>query len=124
MNTKVAAYLILILSLIAIFRTIKLFRRDILTQRLLLLWISIWISIGFFALFPSFLDLLREYVNMGDRPFFLSTGAIIVLFIFIFYISSAVSSAKKQIVKLTREIAVLNYKTKALLKNAEHNDQE
>ena len=61
---------------------------------------------------------------MGDRPFFITTGAIIVLFIFIFYISSTVSSAKKQIVKLTREIAVLNYKTKALLENAEHNDQE
>jgi len=122
MNTKVAAYLILILSLFAILRTIKLFRRDVLTIRLLLLWISIWISIGFFALFPSLLDFLRQYINMGDRPFFITTGAIIVLFVFIFYISSTVSSAKKQIVKLTREIAVLNYKTKALLENAEHND--
>jgi len=122
MNTKVAAYLILILSLFAILRTIKLFRRDVLTIRLLLLWISIWISIGFFALFPSLLDFLRQYINMGDRPFFITTGAIIVLFVFIFYISSTVSSAKKQIVKLTREIAVLNYKTKVLLENAEHND--
>jgi hypothetical protein len=124
MSAKLAAYIIVIVCLVAIFRTITLFRRDVLTVRLLLLWISIWISIGFFALFPSLLDFIRRYVNMGDRPFFITTGAIMVLFVFMFYMSSAISSGKREIVKLSREIALLHYKIEALIENSKGNDSK
>jgi hypothetical protein len=124
MNTKLAAYIIFCLCLLAIYQTIKLFRKDVLTVRLLLLWVTIWISIAVLSLFPSLLDFFRQHVNMGDRPFFVTTGAIMVLFVMIFYLSSALASTRKNIVKLTREVAVLQYKTKKLVQKTRSSDQD
>lgn len=115
MSTKLAAYIITLLAIFAILQTIKLFRKDLLSTRLLFLWLLIWLFIGFFALFPSFLDSLRDFVNMGNRLFFITTGAILILFIFSFYTSSSISSTDKKIIKLTREIAILNYKIDKLI---------
>ena len=115
MSTKIAAYIITLLAIFAILQTIKLFRKDLLSTRLLFLWLLIWLFIGFFALFPSLLDSLRNFVNMGDRLFFITTGAILILFIFSFYTSSSLSSTDKKIIKLTREIAILNYKIDKLI---------
>jgi hypothetical protein len=124
MSTKLAAYIITLLAIFAILQTIKLFRKDLLSTRLLFLWLLIWLFIGFFALFPSLLDSLRNFVNMGDRLFFITTGAILILFIFSFYTSSSISSTDKKIIKLTREIAILNYKIDKLIDDRNKKENE
>jgi hypothetical protein len=88
------------------------------------MWSFIWLAIGVFALFPALLDKLMRLVNMGDRSFFLTTGAILILFMIIFYISSSMSRMNRKISKLIREIAILNYKLDEQDKQQEHRSKE
>ena len=115
MSTKLASFLISIFAVFAIVITIRTFRKNRLSTRLFLMWLFIWSAIGFFALFPSLLDALMQVVNIGYRPFFLSTGAILILYVIIFYISSNVSSTNRKISKLVQEIAILNHKLENLI---------
>jgi len=110
MNPKLGAFIIAIFAILAIVRTVQIFRRNKLSTRLLLMWLSIWFAIGFFALFPSVLDKLRKFFNMGYRPFFITTAAILLLYVIIFYVTSGMSRINRKISKLTQEIAILNYK--------------
>ena len=73
------------------------------------MWLFIWFVIGFFALFPFLLDRLMRFANMGNRLFFLTTGAILLLYIIIFYITSNMAKMNKKISDLVQEIAILNY---------------
>ena len=109
MNLKVGAYVIAIIAAFGFVNTLRMFKRDRLTARLLLMWLAVWFSIGFFALFPSLLDRLMRLAQMGDRPFFLTTGAIVLLYILMFYISSAVSRMNAKIGKLAQQIAIMKH---------------
>lgn len=109
-NTKIAALLIVAFSLGSILKAIRTFRQDKLSTRLLVMWIVIWAGISFFAVFPGFLDWIMQMVNMGNRTFFLSTGAILILFVIVFYLSSHISRLNHKISGLVQEIAILNYR--------------
>lgn len=110
MNTKIAAFIIAILSIFAIYLTIKTFKRDKLSTQLFLMWLFLWSAIGLFALFPSLLDSLMKFVKMGNRLFFLTTAAILILYVIIFYVSSTLSRMKIALSKLVQEISILNSK--------------
>ena len=109
MNTKLAAFLIAILALLAVLNTIRSFKRNRLSARLLFMWLFIWVCIGFFSLFPSPLKVLMSWVGMGNKLFFLTTGAIILLYVVIFYVSSSLSNMRLSIARLTQELALLRY---------------
>ncbi len=109
-NTKAAALLIVAFALFAILKAIRTFRQDKLSTRLLVMWITIWTGISFFAVFPGLLDRAMQMVNMGNRTFFLSTGAILILFVIVFYLSSHISRLNHKISVLVQEIAILNYR--------------
>lgn len=110
MNTKLAALIICFFSIFIIIRAIQIFRRGRIASRIFLLWVLIWASIGFFALFPSLLDNIMKFVNMGNRLFFLTTIAIIILFMVLFYVTSVLSRLTRRVSKSIQEIALLNYK--------------
>ena len=109
MNLKLGAIIIAISALLAIFLTIRIFRKNRLSTRFFLIWLFIWFSIGFFALFPSVLDKLMKLANMGNRLFFLTSGAILILYIMIFYLTSTLSRMNRKISRLTIEIALINF---------------
>ena len=109
MNTKLGAFIIAIFTVIAILNTIRIFRDDKIPTRLFIMWLVIWFSIGFFALFPSMLDGFMEAVNMGDRLFFFTVMGILLLFILIFHISSSLAQIRRQLFQLAQEIAILKY---------------
>jgi putative solute:sodium symporter small subunit len=109
MNVKLAAFIILFLSIMGMASTVRIYRKDKLSTRLFAMWMVIWFAIGFFSLFPSALDRLRLLVNMGDRLFFLTTGAILLLYIIIFYVTSNLSKMSRKLNKLAQEIAILNH---------------
>ena len=48
-------------------------------------------------------------VRMGNRLFFLTTGAIMILYVMMFYVSSNATSNARRICKLTQAVAILNY---------------
>lgn len=114
MNTKLAAFIIVIFSIFAIIMTVRIFRKDRLSTRLFLMWLFIWFAIGFFALFPFVLDKAMKAVNIGSRAFFITTGAILILYIVIFHISSNMSRMDRKISKLAQELAILNRKLQNL----------
>ena len=114
MNTKLGAYVIAILATLAVMKTVRIYRENRLSTRLFLMWLIIWFIIGFASLFPSTLDTLMRLANMGNRIFFLTTGAILILYMIIFYITSNISRTNRKISKLVQEIAILEYKLKYL----------
>jgi len=119
--------LILLLALGAIIQTIKNFRENKLTTRLLFMWLMIWTAIGFFACFPHFLDYLMKYLNFGNRLFFLTMGAILILYIIIFYLSANIAKLNQKVNKLIQEIAILKFRHEEQLKTGisnEYRDEE
>lgn len=127
MNMKLGAILILLLALGAIIQTIKNFRENKLTTRLLFMWLMIWTAIGFFACFPHFLDYLMKYLNFGNRLFFLTMGAILILYIIIFYLSANIAKLNQKVNKLIQEIAILKFRHEEQLKTGisnEYRDEE
>ena len=116
MNIKLGAFLVFGFAIAAIIQTIGNFKKDKLTTRLLFLWLSIWSSIGFFALFPQFLDYIMKYLNFGNRLFFLTTAAVLILFVIIFYLSSNMAKLNHKVSKLVQEIAILKFKQEEQLK--------
>lgn len=107
---RLVGVLIALFAVLAIIKTVDLFRKDKLTTRLLLVWVILWSSIGFFALFPILLDQLMRLVNMGDRLFFLTTTSILILYILIFHITASLSQTNRKITKLAQEITIINHK--------------
>jgi len=110
MNTKIGAFLIVFISILAIINTIWMFKKDKFSTRLFLMWLFVWSAIGIFAFFPSFFDYLMKLANMGNRTFFITTGAILILYIIIFYVTTHISKMNRKIAKLVQEIAILNYR--------------
>jgi hypothetical protein len=110
MNTRVGAIAIFFFSILAILLTIKLFKKDRLSTRLLFFWFAIWFSIGFFALFPQLLDYLKNYLNIGNRVFFLTWSGILILFIVIFFLTSHMTRMSRKMAHMAQEIALLNFK--------------
>jgi hypothetical protein len=110
MNTKLGAILVCVLAVAGIIQTIKMFRNHKFTTRLLFVWLFLWAAIGCFALFPHWLDYLMKTLNFGSRPFFLFTGAILILYIIIFHLSATISKLNHKILKLTQELAMLRFK--------------
>lgn len=123
MNLKIAAFIIALSAVFAIITTIRFFKRNRLSTRLLLMWVSIWFAIGLFALFPFLLDKLMILSNIRSRPFFITTGAILLLYMIIFHFSSNMSKINRKISTLVQEIAILNHKLEQASKEDKENNK-
>jgi hypothetical protein len=97
-------------SLICIVATIWNLKRENLGIRSALVWALLWAAIGYFSLFPGSLDAAMRLAQMGNRMFFISMLAILVLFAFVFGLSSRLDKLDQKLTKLTREIGILAYK--------------
>jgi hypothetical protein len=78
-----------------------------------------WGGIGFFSIFPEFLDTIVTLVRMKNRIFFLLIVAVCVLFAIIFNLASRLDSLQRNLTKLSREIAITNNKLENIRKKKE-----
>lgn len=106
MSMKVASYVIFLLALAAIYIAVRRFRYGNLPTRLFLMWVILWLAMGFFAVFPAALDWLGGLVMMQNRMFFLFTTAIILLFVVVFYLSARLADVNRRLVRLSQHIAI------------------
>ncbi len=114
MTTKLALHLITILSIIAIYFTFNLYRKNQLSTRMLFLWMVLWVSMGIFSVFPGWLDYIRAIIEMKNRLAFLFVFSIVMLFVMSFYFSSKLDMAQNKIMKLTQELSLLRYELEQL----------
>ena len=56
---------------------------------------------------PFLLDQVMELATMKKRPFFLTTGAILILFVTIFTATAQISQLKRRVPRLTQELSAL-----------------
>jgi hypothetical protein len=116
-NPKIGAWVIFGLMVIANYITVKRFKNDKLTVRLLLLWLAIWSSVGFFAIFPQLLDYLKNLFNIGNRIYFLIYIAMIILLLMIFNMASTITRLTRKLMQMAQEIAILNLKLEEMKNN-------
>ncbi|MGD2249941.1 MAG: DUF2304 domain-containing protein [Candidatus Methanofastidiosia archaeon] len=97
----------LIASVIGLFFTI-LYRKK-LNLRLLIVWVSLWVLIGFFSAFPQTIDILKNIFSVGYRAYFVFTLAIFTLLLLNFYAFAQISELKKEMTKFAQEFALFRY---------------
>ena len=73
-----------------------------------MVWVGLWLCIGFFALFPDLLDKLMVIAQMENRMFFLLVVAVFILFALLFNVVSRIDRMQRNISKIVREIAIIN----------------
>jgi hypothetical protein len=104
---SITFFLISALSIWQIFLRIK---KNQIGVRSALIWIGLWAGIGFFSLFPELLDTAVRLVQMKTRILFMLLVSVFVLFALVFNYASRMDNMQRNITKLTREIATLNFK--------------
>jgi len=120
---KITAITILfsIVSCIAIYRTIKNLKNEKVGYRSGLLWIAIWGGILIFGIFPDYLNIAMKLVKMNNRMIFILIIAVFILYAIVFNQASHIDNMNRNIRKLVREIAILNYQL--LEKNKDESDK-
>lgn len=110
MKITIAGLLIASLSLVLLCITIRGIQKDRLGIRSGLIWIILWSLIGFFSVFPEFLDTAVYIVQMKKRLIFIMFIAILILLALLFNQTNKIDYLQRNMIKLAREIAVIGYK--------------
>ena len=96
-------------STISVWYTILRIRRDTIGIRSALIWISMWLGIGFFSMFPHLLNPLMRLTQMQNRMFFILIAAVFMLFALVFNLSSKLEKMQRTSSRLIQEMALLRY---------------
>lgn len=75
-----------------------------------LIWILLWLGIGFFSLFPGLLNWFTQLAQMEVRIFFILVIAVFILFALVFSLHTKIDRMQRNLEKLAQEIALINYK--------------
>jgi len=100
--------LLFVVAVISIIRIVLKFKQEKIKISSAILWISIWFSIGFFAVFPNLLNIAMGFAQMENRMFFIFIIAILFLFILIFNLSNRLDRVQKDTAKIVQELAIRN----------------
>jgi hypothetical protein len=109
---KIASAIIIIFFLLLLKATYNLFKQGRLPTRSFVFWSLVWVSSIVFLVFPELLDMIMYAVEMRVRVHFLFLALTMILFAFLLSTSASISEMRQHITKLTREIAILEYKIK------------
>jgi len=120
MKITVIGFLFAVVACIAIYRTIFNLKNEIIGYRSGMIWLGIWGGIAFFGIFPGTLNIVMELVRMNSRIFFVLILAVFILYALAFNQASHIDNLNRKLRKLTREIAILNYR----LDNEHQGDSE
>jgi len=99
-----------IIACFSMWRTIVKIKKETIGMRSGILWIVMWAGVGFFSLFPELLDIAVRLAQMKIRIVFILLVTVFILFALVFDYASRMDSMQRNIVKLAREIAIINYK--------------
>lgn len=103
---EIYQWLVPLISIFFIIRTVLQYRRRRRTFRGLVIWISFWLSLAVFALVPNEAsERLARMLGIKDNVnaiIFIGLG---MLFFLIFSLSSTVDRLERQLTELVREIA-------------------
>jgi len=112
MKITAATIILASVSLLAIYISYLRIKSDTIGIRSAVVWVLLWISIGFFSIFPGLLDAAMSIVQMESRMFFILIFSVFILFALLFNLSSRVDAMQRNIAKLIQEIALLNSQLK------------
>jgi hypothetical protein len=93
--------------IIYIFSRIK---RETIGFRSALVWLSLWLGIGFFSIFPGLLDWATRVAQMELRIFFVLLVAVFILFAIVFNLSSRLDRMQRNLERVVQELAMTNYR--------------
>ncbi len=96
-----------LLSVLAIFYTLKSLKKDLMGIRSALVWLFLWIGIGFFSLFPSRLNSIMHFAQMEVRMFFILVVAVFILFALNFNLNSKMEKMQRTSSRLVQELAII-----------------
>ncbi len=109
---RVINLLICMFAIVAFIQTIRSFSHRRRAVRSTILWLSIWLSIGIFGLYPRLVDLLMYSTMMTNRMYFLFVISILILYAFNFRQDSRNNELARRLDRLTQEIAILEHQLK------------
>ena len=98
-----------VVSTVSVWYTILRIRRDTIGIRSALIWILMWLGIGFFSMFPHLLNPLMRLTQMQNRMFFILIAAVFMLFALVFNLSSKLEKMQRTSSRLIQEMALLRY---------------
>ncbi len=97
-----------LIACISIWRIFVNIKGERIGMRSGIVWIGLWLCIGFFALFPNFLDKVMLISQMESRMFFLLVVSVFILFALVFNLVSRMDTIQRDISQVVREIALIN----------------
>lgn len=89
--------------------TLLQLKKEIIGIRSGLVWIIIWVAIGFGSIFPSTVDIFMKFAMMENRMFFILILSVFVLFAIVFNTVSKVERNERNTAKIVQEIALIRY---------------
>lgn len=107
MQLEIYQWLVPILSSFYIVRTIKQYAAGKYSPRNTVIWIVFWISISLLALMPNEIaNSLATGLGFKDKPNAIIFVALGLLFLMVFYLSSAINRVENQLTDLVRQLAL------------------
>ena len=106
--------ILLLFILFAWTRVVLRYRERIFGSLGLVAWTIIWFFAGYFVLIPGKSDIVAQYLGVSKGTDAVFSLAIIIMAYLIYRIYVLISYQQKTITKLTRELALSNFRRKKI----------
>ncbi len=103
---SIIQFLIIVFALFAITRTVRQFKKGVVTRRWLLFWILFWIVAGVVAALPQSADALARVVGVGRGADVVIYLSLVVIFYLIFRLYVKIEQVESEITRLVRKLSV------------------
>ncbi len=103
---SIIQFLIIVFALFAITRTVRQFRKGVVTRTWLLFWILFWIVAGVVAALPQTADALARVVGVGRGADVVIYLSLVVIFYLIFRLYVKIEQVEGEITHLVRKLSV------------------
>ncbi len=100
-----------VLAILMIGHLLNQLRRDRILLKDFLIWAGIWVLIGFFGMFPRFLDFLMNTTMMEDRMTFLLVASSVLLYCLLYRQNMSFKRLEQRFNRVVQELALHTYST-------------
>lgn len=98
--------LITLFAIVALFGTVRRFRRGALSRRGLLFWLALWIAVGALVWIPQATNRVAAFLGVGrgaDAVFYIS---VVVLFYAVFRLYGKIENVEHQMNEMVKKVAL------------------
>lgn len=124
MKINLLTIAVFVISLYLLRSTLRRFRHDEIGLPTLLIWITLWSSIGICALFPAITEYFINLVDVGRRIVFALLVAVLILFSLVYHLSFKIEHLRRNMITLTQELALLRSTSRHTGQNTEAHAQK